>query len=386
MTMRPGSYRNVPIERIEWSVTAASAISAEAERLGAKRVLLVASRTLIQNTNVVTDTRDALGDRFAAMFDGCKEHSPLETVLDCALLAHEIKPDLIATIGGGSHIDTAKIVQLCLTHSVRSLEQLQTYANTSTTAPSVVRQIIVPTTLSGAEFGNVAGALDSARKLKVSFLAPDMCGRVIVLDPWASLHTPEWLWLSTAIRSVDHAIEGYCAVRSNPWIRGTALHALGLFAQSLRRTKTDPGDVEARLQSLQAVWLATAGLARVPMGASHGIGYLLGSMGGVPHGYTSCVMLPAVLKWNEAVNADLQRPIAEALGKPELSASGAVASLLDDLKMPRTLKDVGIGEDLIPKIAEQAAKSPAVANNPRPIRSPEDAMEILSLASFRQVY
>jgi alcohol dehydrogenase class IV len=263
------------------------------------------------------------------------------------------------------------------------MDALLAFANKPTIEPSTVRQIIVPTTLSGAEFGNLAGALDTAKRLKTSFIAPDMVGRVIALDPWAAVHTPEWLWLSTAIRSVDHAIEGYCALRSNPFIRGTALHALRLFAQSLRRTRADSNDLEARLMSLQAVWLATSGLARVPMGASHGIGYLLGSMGGVPHGYTSCVMLPAVLRWNAAVNGDIQPPIAEALGRPDLSAADAVAVLLDDLQMPRTLKDVGIGDDLVPRIAEQAARSPAVANNPRPVRTPQDALEILALAGRR---
>ena len=383
--MDTGSYRNVPVERVEWGVPAAQAIAADAQKRDARRVLVVASGTLSRNTSIVRDTQAALGPRFAALFDKCKEHSPLDSVLACALLAHDIRPDLIATIGGGSVIDTAKIVQLCLTHDIRTMDELLSYANKPTTEPSTVRQIMVPTTLSGAEFGNVGGALDPAKKLKTSFLAPDMVGRVIALDPWAATHTPEWLWLSTAIRSVDHAIEGYCALRSNPFIRGTALHALRLFAGSLRRTKTDPNDLDARLMSLQAVWLATAGLARVPMGASHGIGYLLGSMGGVPHGYTSCVMLPAVLAWNTAVNGDIQPPIAEALGRPDLTASQAVAALLDDLGMPRTLKDVGISDDLQPKIAEQAAKSPAVANNPRPVKTPQDALEILVLASRRQV-
>jgi len=120
------------------------------------------------------------------------------------------------------------------------MDGLLAFANKPTTEPSVVRQIMVPTTLSGAEFGNLAGALDTTKKLKTSFIAPDMVGRVIALDPWAAVHTPEWLWLSTAIRSVDHAIEGYCALRSNPFIRGTALHALRLFAHPLVRGLVNP--------------------------------------------------------------------------------------------------------------------------------------------------
>jgi alcohol dehydrogenase class IV len=113
--------------------------------------------------------------------------------------------------------------------------------------------------------------------------------------PELTLLTPEGLWYSTAIRSLDHAIESYCAAAANPFIRATTWQAIRLFFSSLRTTRRDPSDLSARLAS--QVWLATTGLFRVPMGASHGISYLLGSVGGAPHGHTSCVTLPAVLRW-----------------------------------------------------------------------------------------
>jgi maleylacetate reductase len=154
-----------------------------------------------------------------------------------------------------------------------------------------------------------------------------------------------------------------------------------LFFSSLRRTRQNPHDLDARLSSQQAVWLATPGLFRVPMGASHGISYLLGSIGGAPHGYTSCVTLPAVLRWNELVNADLQREIAEAIGEPGRSVADSLGALLDDLSLPRTLKDIGITPAMIPQIVKYALQSPVVAGNPRPIKSEADVLEILKLAS-----
>ena len=117
------------------------------------------------------------------------------------------------------------------------------------------------------------------------------------------------------------------------------------------------------------------------MGASHGISYLLGSVGGAPHGYTSCVTLPAVLRWNEPVNADLQRELAEALGQPGRSVADSLGELLDDLGLPRTLKDIGITAEMIPQIVKYALQSPIVATNPRPIRTEADVLEILKLAS-----
>jgi len=212
-------------------------------------------------------------------------------VIACLEAAWRASPDLLVTIGGGSVIDTAKIVQLGLTHGIRTLDELLERANRPTPGPSKIRQIIVPTTLSGSEFTNSAGSLDERKKLKVGFSTGDMCGQTIVLDPALSMHTPEKLWYSTAIRSIDHAVESFCAGTSNPYIRANTSQAVRLFFSSLRRTRQNPDDLEARLTSQHAVWLATPGLFRVLMGASHGISYLLGSIGGAPHGYTSCVTL-----------------------------------------------------------------------------------------------
>jgi maleylacetate reductase len=129
------------------------------------------------------------------------------------------------------------------------------------------------------------------------------------------------------------------------------------------------------------VWLAAQSLGRVSMGASHGIGYLLGTMCGVPHGHTSCVMLPAVLTWSEASAPKAQREIAAALGRAGQPASVVVGELIANLGMPRRLADVGVAPDRFEEIAERAARHPVVRANVRPIREASDVMEILNLAA-----
>ena len=253
-------------------------------------------------------------------------------------------------------------------------------ANKTTSAPAAVRQIVVPTTLSAGEYSNAAGGTDTERKAKDMYWGPDLCAQSVILDPAICRHTPLWLWLSTAIRSVDHAVESYCSTAPNALVEAGALHALKLFDQSLRRTKADEDDLDARQQSQMAVWLAASSLGRVPMGASHGIGYVLGTVGGVPHGYTSCVMLPAVMRWNEPATGERQSDIAAALGRPDDSACHAVSSLISDLGLPRTLGEVGIKENQLALIAEKALTNPVVRANPRPIREVADVMEILRLA------
>lgn len=212
------------------------------------------------------------------------------------------------------------------------------------------------------------------------FFGSNLCGQTVILDPLLTCHTPEWLWLSTAIRAVDHAVEGILNPDSNPMIVGQALHALSLFFQNLRRTKKVPEDLAARLACQQAVWLSTAGLGRVSMGASHGIGYILGTVGGVPHGHTSCVMLPTILTWNAPATKEKQVMMARAMGQPGVSPATQLSQLLGDLDLPQSLQDVGIEKGQLGEIAKLAAQHPVVRANPRPITSVAETTEILDLA------
>jgi maleylacetate reductase len=129
------------------------------------------------------------------------------------------------------------------------------------------------------------------------------------------------------------------------------------------------------------MWQAIAPLAAgVPTGASHGIGYVLGGTFGVPHGHTSCVMLPAVLQWNAAVNGDRQKALSAAMGAPDRGAHALAKDLIAGLEQPTALRDVGITRDKFDEIAERALTYHPVQVNPRPIRTKADVLEILDLA------
>ena len=116
------------------------------------------------------------------------------------------------------------------------------------------------------------------------------------------------------------------------------------------------------------------------MAASHGIGHVLGGTAGVPHGFTSCVMLPHVLRWNKAVNADRQALVSAALGQPQADAGDLVADLVRKLDLPATLREVGVTREQLDLIAHNSMHDRAIATNPRQIRGPEDVREILELA------
>src|SRR4051812_19558549 len=193
------------MDEVVFGHPAAEAIVAQMDRLGATRGFLMVSGTLNRQTAEIEKIRAALGARCVATFDAMPPHTPREAVIAAANQARAAKADLIVTVGGGSITDGAKAVQLCLANDIRTVEAIDTIrANKGVMphlAPPTVRQISVPTTIAGGEFSGIAGVTNEATKVK-EMLRHDLVMPVAaILDPAITVHTPEWLFLSTGIRA-----------------------------------------------------------------------------------------------------------------------------------------------------------------------------------------
>jgi maleylacetate reductase len=372
------------MEEVVFGVPAAQAVAEQAR--DAQRLFLMVSGTLHRETDEIDKVRSALGNRCIGVFDRMPPHTPRHAVIDAAEQAREARADLIVTIGGGSITDGAKAVQLCLANDVHAPEALDALrpvngAPPVCKAPSV-RQITVPTTLSAGEFSAIAGVTDERYRVKELFRHPRIIPRAVMLDQAITVHTPEWLFLSTGIRAVDHCVEGICASEAHPYADAQALRGLALLAGGLPRVKANPSDLAARLDCQMGAWLSMGPLASgVPMGASHGIGYVLGAVFDIPHGHTSCIMLPAVMRWNSSANAERQALVAAAMGHPGEDAADVLDAFIAGLGMPRSLRAVNVGRDAFDRMAEQAMGTPWVPRNPRRIEGPSQVREILELAA-----
>jgi maleylacetate reductase len=366
------------------------AVKDEVERADAHAVFVLASGTLARETELVEKLKAALGNRFAGLCAKIGSHTPRVDCVGAANAARAAGADLIVTLGGGSVTDAAKIVAMCLANNITDPQQLDNFrartdADGKTTRPRIeapkLRSIMIPTTLSAGEYTASAGCTDTVRNVKESFGHPMMMAKAVVLDPTATVHTPEWLFLSTGIRAVDHAVEDICAPLCQPMSEGASIHALKLLAHGLRGVKADPEDLDARLECQLGAWMSMIGSQTgVPKGASHGIGHVLGGTAHVPHGYTSCVMLPHVLRFNLAVNPDRQALVSEALGEKNAPAADLVAGLVADLGLPSRLRDVGVNEDQLDLIAELSMHDRWIHTNPRKIDGPGVVREILDAA------
>ena len=386
-----GTHENFLIDRVAYGKPAAATVAAEAERLGASRVFLIVSRTLDRETSWVSAMRQALGPRYAGSHDGMPSHTPRDAVLSATEAARAVRADLIVTFGGGSGTDAGKMVRLALRHDIRGTQDFDRFvarvgADGKRVIPVFdgpsVPQIAVPTTLSGGDFNPSAGATDTRTMLKEIYRHPLLVPRVVVLDPAVTVKTPMWLWLSTGIRALDHAVETVCSQFADKRSYSEAVEAIRLLASALPATFRDPDDLDARMDALLAVWLSMEhNRFHVPMGASHGIGHVLGGTCNVPHGYTSCVMLPTVLKWNEPVNADRQALVADAFGRSGEPAHRVVHEFIAGLGLPRSLSAVDVGPDKYDAVARASLLDHYIHTNPRPIHGVDDILEILRLAA-----
>jgi maleylacetate reductase len=374
------------IDEVAYGKPAADTLTEFAQRTGAARVFLVVNRTVSHRTDEIAKIRNTLDGRVAGEFDEVPAHSPRSAVVAAANAAREANADLIATIGGGSVTDAAKAVQLCLANDVTTPDgidrlRVRSDGTAPTMAAPTVRQVSVPTTLSAGEFTAISGVLNEKTKSKEMLRHPLIVPKAVILDPAVTVHTPEWLWLSTGIRAVDHCVEGLCSGFANPYGDAQAMKGLELLGRGLPRVKADPEDLDARLDCQIGAWLSMGPFASgVPMGASHGIGYILGAVHDVPHGYTSCVMLPDVMRWNHSHNADRQALVSTALGQPGEDAGDVLDEFIAGLGLPRSLGAVGVDSDDLDHIAHRAMKTSWIPRNPRPISGPEQVREILEMA------
>jgi maleylacetate reductase len=379
-----------PMQRVYSGRPAAEALAEEVERLGARRVFVVASNTLSRKTEEVAHLKRALGAKFVGLHDSIAPHVPREDVIAGVVAAEACSPDMLVSIGGGSVTDATKIINLCLKLGVRTPEAMEPYhlvvnEDRTVTVPAMegpdLPVVIIPTTLSGGEFNALSGATDKKVNVKQGYMHPKMTARAIILDPAVTVHTPEWIWFSTGVRSLDHCFETLGALNSNDYWDGLAMNGLRLLSQGLLANKKDYRNLAARQQCQMGAWCSMVAIvAGLPMGISHATGHALGGSFNVPHGYTSCVMAPFALEYNADVNGERQKLISIALSEPGTPAHVLADRLIRALEMPRSLTQVGLSEKDLDPLAGYVLQDIWCGTNPKPISSRAKIVEFLRRA------
>lgn len=376
--------------------------------LNGSRVYIIASGSLSKNTNALKRLEKSLGDKIVGVRIGMTPHTHWDEVVAIAADAAPKNPDVIVTLGAGSLTDGAKVIAWMLANGFTDsagLEKLLDLKPGDRVAQGikdpVVRHVAIPTSLSGGEYQSIAGVTrDDGSNRKCLFEPPTRNPSLVVLDPELTTTTPQRIWLSTGVRAVDHCVETLCSLLSNEKGDSESEKALLRLVPALIQTHRDPTDLAARFETQRGVILAMSAVGSgVPLGASHAIGHQLGPLG-VGHGETSCIMLPAVCKWNAKVGANndrqaytrkvlLRSPVVKELVKAKYGEYDTAVEKLDlgdlldlifrEIGMPRSLQDVGVGRDKLDILAENSLKDHWIQTNAKPITEKSDVLEILEM-------
>ncbi|WP_419887562.1 iron-containing alcohol dehydrogenase [Neobacillus niacini] len=392
-----GEYRFLPIQKVLYGEGIIDKLSLEVERLGSNRVVIICSNSLLES-NYVHKVKGLLGEKLISVVSGTKQHTLSQSVFDIASKINDQNVDLLISLGGGTVIDTTKAVSLILGESLTDKEQLKNYSvkyeyGKEVEIPSikntVIPHIAIPTTLSAAEFSNIIGITDEGRKVKELFIDDKLTPVTVFLDPEFTVDTPDWLWLASGIRALDHAIETVYSKGKQLIPTTLAIEAIKILTENLPKCKEDPHDLFARLQCQQAAWMSFFGVTNVMMGLSHGIGHQIGAHGNVAHGITSCIMLPHVMRYSLSETVQEQAMIAQAMGanpagksEEELAkqASFLVEDLVTRLDLPTSLREVNISKEQFNAIAADAMADLVVASSPRAVHDEEEIMNLLNMA------
>jgi alcohol dehydrogenase class IV len=320
-----------------------SALGDELARLEAHRIALVTTRSLVAEERLLSVVQHALGDARVAATVVVSQHAPMAQVESCIRTADDAQADGVVSFGGGSPIDAAKMLAVKLAdRNARSARGLP--------------HIAVPTTLSAAELAAGAGYTDAAGN-KAGMRDPRLLPDAVIYDAELTLATPMPLWLSTGIRALDHAVEGFLADGLHPFSDVMALEAIRRLFDTLPRAKAAPSDVSVRTENQLAAWFSFTLPGQSAGGLSHVMGKQIGARYGVPHGVTSCLLLPHVLRYHEAHMPERVALLSAATGP---DPAGQVEGLIESLGLPRHIAAYGIGEpELRTAAGELAGKYPA---------------------------
>jgi alcohol dehydrogenase class IV len=348
-------------------------IGEEAKKLGSSKVLIVTDK-IILNTGVLDKITKPLND-IGISFDINDEIIPEPPFEMLEEITEKIKDkgyDLLIGIGGGSVLDSTKMLAIMLKNDI----DVRKMVGTNNVPARGLPFILAPTTSgTGSEVTYNAIFTDNKNQVKQGIVSPYLLPDVAIVDAELTMTMPASVTAATGMDALVHAVESYTALRMDELNNGIALQAIKLISRSLRKAVYNGNDLKAREDMSMGSLLAGISLANAGVGAVHALAYPLGGKFKVPHGISNSLLLPFVMKYNVVAEMEKFKEIAIALGEnvnglsTRDAAEKAVESLgrlSRDIGIPTSLKEVGVRQEDLKGLADEAIKiDRLLGNNPR---------------------
>jgi maleylacetate reductase len=332
--MKSFVYAGLP-SRVVFGAGSVAQLPAEIDRLGTKRVLMLA-----------TPGRAAMANRLAALmpgrvagfYDRAVMHTPREIADEARELARSIEADCCVAVGGGSTIGFGKAIALT----------------------SGLPVVAVPTTYSGSEMTTIwgiseGGAKKTGRDAKV-------LPRCVIYDPELTLELPPATSAASGMNAFAHCVEALYAHDGNPIVSLMAEEGIRALSTALPAVVARPGDIAARSEALYGAWLAGATISTTSVALHHKLCHVLGGLG-LPHAETHSIVLPHAVRYNRDAAGEAMRRVERAMGASD--AAGAIFDLEAKLGLPQRLADIGMKEADLERAARIASEAPYP--NPRKV-------------------
>jgi len=332
--------------RVIFGAGALAQLSAEIDRLGARRALVLCTPGQVASAARVADL---LGDRAAGIFAQAAMHVPVETARRAREEARRLGADCAVAIGGGSTTGLGKAIAL----------------------DSGLPILAIPTTYAGSEMTPIYGLTENG--VKKTGRDARVLPRTVIYDPELTLTLPLAMTVTSAFNAIAHAAEGLYAQDANPIVALMAEEGIRASAAALAPLVADPRDIDARGDALVGAWLCGIVLGSTTMGLHHKLCHTLGGSFNLPHAETHTVILPHALAYNAShapqAMARVARALQAAAGPGVRIAAVDAARAINDLARrhgaPTSLAALGMPADGLDRAADLAAATPYP--NPRPL-------------------
>ncbi len=328
--MRDFIFNSQPA-RVVFGAGALARLEEEAERLGARRALVLSTP---EQADAARAIAERLGERAAGVFPGAVMHVPAETARTAGERARELDADCLVTLGGGSSTGLGKAVALA----------------------SGLPILAIPTTYAGSEMTPIHGITEGG--LKTTGRDAKVLPRTVIYDPELTLTLPVGLSITSGMNAIAHAAEGLYARDANPVMSLMAEEGIRALARALPAIRARADDLDARSDALYGAWLCGMVLGGVGMALHHKLCHTLGGSFDLPHAEVHTVVLPQALAFNAQAAPEAMARIARALGAPPgTSAAAAMFDLARDNGAPTALEAIGMRAADLDKAADLAVRN-----------------------------